>query len=111
MPARPRLRATGTAVASPPSRTAGRAAKAEFLLGLAVDDDAAVLEDRVDPRVREVTARHRVVVGRLGRRALLEAPEQVVRELAGDDDDAVEVADDDVPGIHDHAAAGDRVVD
>src|SRR5690349_3750378 len=83
-PARPRLRATGTAVASPPSRTAGLAAKPR-LLRLAVDDYAAVLEDRVDPGIREVAGRDRVVVRGFGRGALLESPQQVIGELARDD--------------------------
>src|SRR5512143_2916386 len=75
------------------------------------NDALALAQEGVDPLVREVAALDRGTVGCLGFPSALEPHEELLGDLPGDDNDAVEVPKDDVPRLDDDAAALDRIVD
>src|SRR3954454_19662581 len=113
-PSRDRLRAADTALFSPPSRTAGGTlAKGPLRdLGRLFDPNHAVLAQQVvDPRVVELATSDGGGVRRLGLRTLGQPLEQIVDDVARNDDYAVRVADDQVARLHHDAAGGDRIVD
>ena len=97
---------------SPPSRTAGGLAVLSRSSAAAVDDDAAVLEDRVDPCVGEVAACDRIVVGRPRRRpapqALAAASSANSRGTTTTPFRSPTIMS---PGLTTTPPAGDRVVD
>ena len=97
-----RPRARSRALPTPPPAVYGRPPASQ-----AVGGEAALSEHRVDPPVRELAPSDGGGVLGLRGGALAQALEQVGRDLAGHDDDAVLVAHDDVAGVH-HDAAGSR---
>src|SRR5437899_12532617 len=66
---------------------------------------------RVNPFIGKLAALHpREIIGHV-RFQLFQAPEESTGCIARDDDDAVQIADDDIAGVNDDAAALDRKID
>ena len=70
-----------------------------------------LLQQLVDPPVREVSPSHRLQVGSIALVVEVEPFQQLRRNLSGDDDDPGRVRDDEVARADDDPPAADRVVD